>query len=144
MNENKVLVDTCIWSIVLRHRHYVDHPLIPEFTHLAQQKRLLMLGAIRQEVLLGIREPQRFEWLRQKLRAFPDFPVSLEDYETAAEFYNCCRAKGIQGSLIDFLLCAVSRHQLSIFTTDKDFEYFQKYIAFELYSFATVSEEFKA
>lgn len=67
---------------------------------MAQQKRLLMLGAIRQEVLSGIREPQRFEWLRQKLRAFPDFPVSLEDYETAAEFYNSCRAKGVQGSII--------------------------------------------
>ncbi len=142
--EPKVLVDTCVWSLLLRRQNVVETPLTLTFQNLVKEKRIIMLGVVRQEVLSGIREKPRFELIRQKLRAFPDFPLSLEDYETAAEFYNRCRAKGVQGSLIDFLLCAVSqRHQLPIFTTDKDFEYFQKHIAFELYSFSTSSEEFK-
>jgi len=144
-SERNVLVDTCIWSLLLRRHNLVETPLTLEFQNLVKEKRIMMLGVVRQEVLSGIREKSRFELIRQKLRAFPDFPVNLEDYETAAEFYNSCRAKGIQGSLTDFLLCAVShRHQLPIFTTDRDFDYFQKYVTFELYSFHIVSQEFKA
>jgi predicted nucleic acid-binding protein len=139
-SERNVLVDICIWSLLLRRHNVVETPLTLEFQKLVKETRIMMLGVVRQEVLSGIREKPRFELIRQKLRAFPDFPVSLEDYETAAEFYNSCRAKGVQGSLIDFLLCAVShRHQLPIFTTDKDFEYFQKYVTFELYSHLTIN-----
>lgn len=134
--ENNVLVDTCVWSLLLRRQEVVETPLTLAFKKLVTQQRVIMLGVVRQEVLSGIREKARFEVIRQKLRTFPDFPITLEDYETAAEFYNTCRAKGVQGSLIDFLLCAIAhRHQLPIFTTDKDFEYFQPYVTFELYSY---------
>lgn len=138
-----VLIDTCIWSLVLRHRQpLLESHLIQEFSFLTQQERVVMLGAIRQELLSGIREPQRFEWLRQKLRTFADFPVDTEDYERAAEFSNLCRAKGIQGSPTDFLLCAIAgRHQFTIFTTDKDFEYFRRYIDFQLYTPLRVATE---
>jgi hypothetical protein len=133
--ENNVLVDTCVWSLLLRRQEVVETLLTLEFKKLVTQQRVIMLGVVRQEVLSGIRERSRFEVIRQKLRTFPDFPTTLEDYETAAEFYNTCRAKGVQGSLIDFLLCAIAhRHHLPIFTTDKDFEYFQQYVTFELYS----------
>ncbi len=138
-----VLIDTCIWSLVLRHRQPVlENPLLQEFGQLAQQERVVMLGAIRQELLSGIREPQRFEWLRQQLRTFSDFPVDTEDYERAAEFFNICRAKGVQGSTTDFLLCAVAqRHQFAIFTTDKDFEYFRRHLEFPLYTPPVVAND---
>lgn len=39
--------------------------------------------------------------------------------ERAAEFYNHCRNKGVQGSNTDFLICAVAaRFKTPIFTTD--------------------------
>ena len=44
---------------------------------------------------------------------------------TAAEFFNRCRARGIQGSNTDFLICAAAvRRRLSIFTADEDFAAF--------------------
>jgi predicted nucleic acid-binding protein len=47
----------------------------------------------------------------------------------AAEFANICRGKGIQGSTIDFLICAVAAlENLMIFTTDKDFENYRKHL----------------
>ena len=93
-----------------------------------------MLGAIRQEILSGIRERSQFDLLRDKMRSFPDFPLLQEDYETAAAFFNDCRRVGIQGSPTDFLICAVSsRHSLPIFTIDKDFSTYQRHLAITLY-----------
>jgi predicted nucleic acid-binding protein len=112
-----VLVDTCIWSLLLRHRYVSpDDVYIRELRKLIQQTQVILLGIVRQEVLSGIRHAQQFERIRQKLRAFPDFPLTIEDYETAAEFFNLCRAEGIQGSMTDFLLCAVAHRY--------DFPYF--------------------
>ncbi len=132
---SNVLVDACIWSFLLRRNASLESLEKQTLLKLIQQTRIILLGVVRQEVLSGIREMQQFERIRQKLRSFPDFPLTMEDYEKAAEFYNICRARGIQGSATDFLLCAVShRYNFPIFTTDKDFEHFKKYLDFQLYS----------
>ena len=58
---------------------------------------------------------------------FPDLRLKTADYEKAAEFFNICRSKGVQGSNTDFLICAISvNRDYPIFTTDRDFEKFQK------------------
>jgi len=60
--------------------------------------------------------------LKGKLKAFEDYPLISADYERAAEYYNKCRKNGIQGSHIDFLICAVAkRNKMVIFTSDNDF-----------------------
>jgi predicted nucleic acid-binding protein len=93
-----------------------------------------MMGPIRQEILSGIRSKSQFKKLRKHLESFPDLPILTEDYVTAAQFFNQCRSKGIQGSNTDFLICAVAvRNKLSIYTTDKDFEMFSKYIQIVLH-----------
>jgi predicted nucleic acid-binding protein len=95
-----------------------------------------MLGAIRQEILSGIRNPAQFEKLRDRLRGFVDVRVTLQDYELAAEYFNLCRRKGVQGSNTDFLICAVSsRLAATIWTMDRDFENFQQYLPIELEKF---------
>jgi predicted nucleic acid-binding protein len=56
------------------------------------------------------------------------------DYELAAEFSNKCRKKGVQGSHIDFLICAVAnRIDIPIFTNDKDFDRYQNIISIKLF-----------
>lgn len=68
-----------------------------------------------------------------KLEAFPNLEIIDDDYIIAAEFSNDCRKKGIQGSHIDFLICAVAyRYKLPIFTTDKDFVNYSKYLDIKL------------
>lgn len=72
--------------------------------------------------------------LRDQLRSFEDIPLLVEDYEMAAEMYNTCRSKGIQGSHIDFLICSAAKRNLfPIFTLDKDFSHYAKYLSLLLF-----------
>lgn len=130
--ERGVIVDTCIWSLSLR-RRFSEAPESDYLTVLIAQRRVKMLGAIRQEILSGIRHPEQFSKLEAYLRAFPDLVLNEADYETAAHFSNICRRQGIQGSSTDFLICSVaSQRNLLIFTTDKDFENFQNFLPIEI------------
>ena len=130
----KVIVDTSVWSLVLR-RDRDDSPSpVQELRHLIRDHRVQMMGPLRQEILSGIRSKSQFKKLRQHLQSFPDLPILTEDYVSAAQFFNHCRSKGIQGSNTDFLICAVAvRNKLSIYTTDKDFQMFSKYIQIVLH-----------
>ncbi len=129
-----VLVDTSVWSLALRRRAPRKTSVERELTELIGEGRVLMLGAIRQELLSGIRTVEQFKKLRDSLRSFPDEPLSQEDYEDAANCFNRCRVKGIQGSNTDFLLCAVAlRRTVPIFTTDDDFRGFAKHLRLELH-----------
>jgi len=117
-----VLVDTSMWSLALRRDQPRGTPHENELVELISEGRVLMLGAIRQELLSGIRTVEQFRRLRDRLRDFPDLPVGRADYEDAASCFNRCRGRGIQGSNTDFLLCAVAlRKDVSILTTDDDF-----------------------
>ncbi|MEC4675762.1 MAG: PIN domain-containing protein [Nitrospirota bacterium] len=129
----KVLVDTCIWSHVLRHKN-PDAELSDELKDLIKDGRIVMIGPIRQELLSGISEPSQFRRLKDKLSFFEDLPLLSEYFVRAAEFCNICRKKGIQGSTTDFLICAVSNLQkLQIYTDDEDFTNYNKYLPIHLY-----------
>jgi predicted nucleic acid-binding protein len=129
-----VLVDTSVWSLALRRHAPRETSVERELAELIGEGRVLMLGAIRQELLSGIRTNEQFKKLRDSLRAFPDEPLGQEDYEDAASCFNRCRAKGIQGSNTDFLLCAVAlRRNVAILTTDGDFKGFAKHLRFPLH-----------
>ncbi|MFZ2633025.1 MAG: PIN domain-containing protein [Desulfosalsimonadaceae bacterium] len=130
----KVLVDTPIWSFALRSQNQKYQVEIDELSILIQDQRALIIGPIRQEILSGYSDPKKFKKLKEKLSFFDNTPISDSDYESAAEFCNMCRKKGIQGSHTDFLICAVAvRLDVPIFTTDNDFSKYQRIIANKLY-----------
>jgi predicted nucleic acid-binding protein len=130
----KVLVDTSVWSLALR-RRAPAHPAVDELRRLIAQGRAAIVGPVRQELLCGIRDGAVFERLRDHLRAFPDEPITSADYERAADCFNRCRAKGIQGSNTDFLLCAVAeRSRFPILTTDDDFVKFGRVLKLRLHA----------
>ncbi len=130
-----VLVDTSIWSMALRRNAEKNHSIITELFEIIQEMRLQIIGPIRQELLSGIKTQNQFEELKLYLSAFPDLQLETGDFEKAAEFFNICRQNGVQGSNTDFLICSVAdRRDLEIFTLDKDFRDFQKYLPIKLYS----------
>lgn len=130
----KVLVDTSVWSLALRRNLPADGPEVAELFELVREVRVQIIGPIRQELLAGIKSQAHFQKLRNHLRAFPDLELTTRDYETAAEFFNLCRGKGIQGSNTDFLICAIAaRHNIPILTTDGDFTLLQAHLPITLH-----------
>ena len=123
----RVLVDTSIWSLALRRTETdlsrKEARAVDLLKELIRDGCAVVIGPIRQEILSGIPDEAQFRKLKAKLRAFEDLGITSDDYELAAEFYNPCRKTGVQGSHIDFLICAVAvRNQLPVFTLDADFE----------------------
>jgi predicted nucleic acid-binding protein len=103
-------------------------------SELVREGRVVMIGPIRQELLSGVKGSEQFETLRDHLRAFPDLSLGSADFEEAALCFNRCRAKGVQGSNTDFLMCAVAiRHGLTMFTTDNDFIGFAQVLPLRLH-----------
>lgn len=139
-----VLVDTSILSLILRRKR--QDLALHEQIHAIELERLMSLdqerviGPVRQEVLTGIREVEQFQKVKTLLKRFVDEPLVIEDFEHAAELCNRCRKHGIAGSSVDFLICAVSlRIESPIFSTDRDFHNYSKYIPITLHEPASPS-----
>ncbi len=131
----KVLVDTPIWSYALRSQDKKYQPEIDALTSLIRDQKAIIIGPIRQEILSGYSDMRKYRIIKDKLSYFENTPILDADYELAAEFSNKCRKKGIQGSHIDFLICAIAnRIDIPIFTTDYDFKHYQKVIPIKLYT----------
>jgi len=129
----KVLVDTCVWSNALRHKN-PDRQLTHTLTDLVRDGRALLIGPVRQELLSGIANPAQFKKLKSILEAFEDIQLHSVHFEKAAEFSNICRSKGIQGSTIDFLICAAAcLEQVLIFTVDDDFRHYARHLPIKLF-----------
>ena len=127
----KVLVDTSVWSEALRRKE--PSQVVDTITELIIESQTVMIGQIRQELLSGISDLVTFNNLKSKLQAFDDLAITTEDYETAASFNNTCRRQGIQGSHVDFLICAVAHNNnLLILTTDQDFIHYAKFLPIRL------------
>ena len=127
----RILVDTSVWSLAFRKkaRNADEEMLVSYLTKIIRDFDAVIIGPIRQELLSGIADSANYQELREKISVFPDHPIHTADYELAAWFSNECRRNGIQGSHIDFLICAVAHNNdLAIFTLDNDFLYYRKHI----------------
>lgn len=134
-----ILVDTPLWSLALRRRQHdlstAEHAHVREWERLVREGLAALFGPIRQEVLSGVREARAWESLRSALRPFPDLPVTTEDFERAAQFFNRCRARGIAGSAIDLLICSIAaRYDTPIYTTDADFRRYAPVLGLKLHA----------
>jgi len=131
----KVLVDTSVWSLALRRaKRNEQNAVVEKLTDLVLTSMVVMIGPVRQELLSGISDEAMFLNLKSKLEHFTDEPITAADYETAAQFFNICRSHGVQGSHIDFLICAIAvNHGLLVFTTDQDFKLFAKRLPIRLF-----------
>jgi predicted nucleic acid-binding protein len=134
-----VLVDTPIWSLALRRSTTDLNPQEQRLTlalrELIRDGRAQLLGAVRQELLSGVRQEKTFTELRDYLRAFDEPNLDVADYEEAAHIHNQCRSRGIAGSAVDFLICAAAtRRKWQIFTTDQDFARYSKARPLRLYN----------
>jgi hypothetical protein len=66
----KVIVDTSIWTLALRHDSKENNEIVREFRSLIQYHRVQIMGPIRQEILSGIRHQAQFSRLKKHLPIF--------------------------------------------------------------------------
>jgi predicted nucleic acid-binding protein len=129
-----VVVDSPIWSKAFRRSTAEIKRETRVLRELVLESRAQIIGAVRQEVLSGIRHARQFQRLRQRLRAFPDLDLKTADFETAAKISNECRSHGIQGSGTDFLICAAAfRRGMLIYTSDLDFDLYAEHVDIRLF-----------
>ena len=133
-----VLVDTSAWSLAFRRSRGpsgADAQVLNELVELIREGRALLMGPIRQEVLSGISDVKQFRVLRESLRAFSDVRIHEADYERAAEYSTNCRRAGLQGSHVDFLVCAVAvANDAAILSADRDFSRYARHVPIALHS----------
>lgn len=135
-----VIVDTSVWSLAFRRKRTEPSPApsTAELARLIEHGEALIAGPIRQELLSGVTSQTQFKLLRERLEPFPDLPIIATDYERAAMCFNQCRARGIQGSNTDYLICAVAlRLQLPVFSADKDFVRYAGILGVRLHALVT-------
>lgn len=128
----KILVDTCVWSAALRRKNPVLELTI-KLRDFIKDGLVIIIGPIRQELLSGVSNEAQFKWLKEYLSFFEDIPLKTDHFVKAAEFCNICKSNGINGTTIDFLICAVAYlEQFIVYTTDNDFTRYIKHLPIKL------------
>ena len=133
-----LLVDTSVWSLAFRRD---GQPGVPEVSALrvALQgaEQVFTTGLVLQEVLQGFAGPKNRDQLVERLSALAFLQPDKQDHIAAAEIRNVCRRRGIQIGTIDALLIKLcQRYELTLLTTDKDFQAASQQVEFRLWGTA--------
>ena len=133
-----LLVDTSVWSLAFRRD---GQPGMPEVVALRAAlqgaEQVLTTGLVLQEVLQGFAGPKNREQLVERLSALAFLQPDKQDHIAAAEIRNVCRRRGIQIGTVDALLVQLcQRYELTLLTTDKDFQAASQQVEFRLWGTA--------
>ena len=124
-----VVIDTSVWSQFFRRKDPEDPRAVQMVADLILRREAVLVGIVKQELLSGIKEPERFKKLLFALSDFDPLLASDEDHVLAGRYFSKCRSEGVQGSFSDFLICAqASNNRMSILSSDGDFIYYSKHI----------------
>jgi predicted nucleic acid-binding protein len=120
-----LFVDTSVWSLALRRDSPASHREIGVLVRAIESgETLLTTGLVLQELLQGFSGPKSRDQILDRFSAVPLLVPDRDDHIRAAELRNHCRRKGVQVGTIDALLAQLCiRHNLTMLTTDKDFEH---------------------
>lgn len=119
-----LLVDTSVWSLALRRDAPPTGREVNSLRRALEGEALVLTtGVILQELLQGIRGPKGREAIVARFVTLPFLVPDRQDHIDAATLHGACRRRGLQVGTIDVLLAQLClRHELTILTTDRDFE----------------------
>ncbi len=131
-----LLVDTSVWSLALRRDVEQSAPEVVALRHaLLGTDQVFTTGLVLQELLQGFAGPKDRAQLIDRLSALAFLQPVKEDHIEAAEVRNSCRRCGVQVGTIDALLIQLCRrNDLTLLTTDQDFNAATKHVEFRLWS----------
>ena len=119
-----VLVDTSVWSLALRRSPPSRAREVALLEACLERGEIVVTtGLILQELLQGFQGPKARKRILKSFSSLPVLTTELDDHIEAAELRNRCRRRGVQIGTIDALIARLSiRHELTLLTTDRDFE----------------------
>lgn len=119
-----VFVDTSVWSLALRRSSSAQEPSVRRLEAcLERGDTVVTTGIVLQELLQGFRGPVQARRIVAEFSLLPVIVPEIEDHIEAAALRNHCRRNGVQVGTIDALLARLCiRHELSMLSTDRDFE----------------------
>lgn len=131
-----VLVDTSVWSLLLRRD---TRPDVPEVTVLVDAlkhgDRIATTGAIVQELLQGGVPPRVRDDIVERFSVLPYLGPTFDDHVTAAGLSNLLRSSGIRVGATDALIAQLAiEHDLVLLTTDRDFEHIARVVPLRLWT----------
>ncbi len=91
----KIIIDTSVWSEFFRRRKEGKTENVEVLKTLIKEGRAVMPGIVKQEILSGMREKDRFEKLRGLLSGFKCLLATEKDHIRAASLYNSCKKAGV-------------------------------------------------
>lgn len=117
------LVDTSVWSLLLRKRGPSDHWAVRRLTRLIEHRQPVVLtGVVLQEILAYFRSDDVALAMSRRLRPFPLLDPTRADHEAAAALFRRARSERIAATTVDCLIATVARaHDAELLTTDADF-----------------------
>lgn len=119
-----VFVDTSVWSLAFRRDTPADLPEVQELRRSLDAGTVYCTGLVLQELLQGFSKPKAHKQIVEHFTALPLLVPDRDDHIHAADIRNRCRRKGVQAGTIDALLAQLCvRHDLTMLTTDKDFQH---------------------
>lgn len=130
----KIVVDTSVWSLVLRRKETKQSAIAENLKKLIEKgEQIYLLGIILQEILSGIADKRLFKKVSEHLAVFPLIKLERNDYIEAAKLRNYCNQKGVQAGSIDFLIASVCiNREVLLFSTDNDFRNIAKFSKLKL------------
>ncbi|MCO5116863.1 MAG: PIN domain-containing protein [Burkholderiaceae bacterium] len=133
-----LLVDTSVWSLALRRDAEQGEPQVAVLrAALLGAQQVFTTGLVLQELLQGFSGPKARDALIERFAALALLQPDRGDHIDAADLRNRCRRKGVQVGTIDALLIQLCRrYELTLLTTDRDFEAARRHVDFGLWQAA--------
>lgn len=118
--EDWVLVDTLIWASFFSKPNSREKRAIDE---LIDADRVVLVGPIVAEVLLGFRRKAQADWVASRLRAAHFVETTWDDWKLAAEIGRELASKGHAIPVTDLIVAAVAkRTDTAVYSTDPHFD----------------------
>lgn len=131
-----LFIDTSVWSLALRRDAPTSsRPVAALVRAIETGETILTTGLVLQELLQGFAGPKNRNQILARFSSLPLLMPDRDDHVRAAELRNHCRRNGVQVGTIDVLLARLCiRHDLTMMTTDRDFEHIADHSALKLWS----------
>lgn len=120
MNANeKLLVDTSAWIAYFAG----DEPMAQMLGRPMRERRIIMCGQVKQELLQGTRDDKKFAALERQLAIWPYEAETPADFVEGARLYARLRWKGTTVGSADCLIAALAKRcGFAVCATDPHFK----------------------